>query len=351
MSVLSRGQGSPASALHVVSLAAVVALTSVINCRAAEGVTYDGRSGPGHGKHIVLVSGDDEYHSEEALPALAKILALRHGFTSTVLFAINPADGTIDPHQTRNIPGLEALRSADLMILLLRFRDLPDEQMKLILDYTESGKPILALRTSTHAFDLKTSPTYAKWSWNSKVSGWEGGYGRKVLGETWVAHHGDHGKQSTRALFAPGASASPILRGIEDGEIWVPTDTYEVHLPMAPTVTPLLLGQVLTWMGHDAQAVAGKVNDPMMPVAWTNNYTGETGKTTRVFTTTMGAADDLETEGMRRLLVNAVYWALGMETKIPPKADVALVGPYNPHSFLQTVYSAGVKPSDLELKR
>src|ERR1700691_3770994 len=164
MSVLSRGQGSPARALHLISLAAVVALSSVMNCRAAEGVTYEGGSGPGHGKHIVLVSGDDEYHSEEALPALAKILAVRHGFTSTVLFAINPADGTIDPHQTRNIPGLEALKTADLLILFLRFRDLPDEQMKLILDYTESGKPIIALRTSTHAFDLKTSPTYAKWS-------------------------------------------------------------------------------------------------------------------------------------------------------------------------------------------
>ena len=319
-------------------------------CLAAEGVTYEGRNGPGHGQHIVLVSGDDEYHSEEALPALAKILAVRHGFTCTVLFAINPADGTIDPHQTRNIPGLEALKTAGLLVLFTRFRDLPDDQMKLVLDYTASGKPILALRTSTHAFDLKTSTTYAKWSWNSTVPGWEGGYGRKVLGETWIAHHGDHGKQSTRALFAPGASESPILRGIQSGEIWVPTDTYEVHLPMAPTITPLLLGQVLTWMGHDAQPVAGKVNDPMMPVAWTNNYTGETGKTTRVFTTTMGAADDLETEGMRRLLVNAVYWAVGLEGIIPPKADVKFVGAYNPHSFLDTVYTAGVKPSDLALK-
>jgi hypothetical protein len=351
MSVRHQSRASIVRGLRHVSLISIAALASVVNCLAAEGVTYEGRNGPGHGKHIVLVSGDDEYHSEEALPALAKILAMRHGFTSTVLFAINPADGTIDPHQTRNIPGLEALKTADLLILFLRFRDLPDEQMKPILDYTDSGRPILALRTSTHSFDLKTSPRYAKWSWNSTVPGWEGGYGRKVLGETWIAHHGDHGKQSTRAVFAPGASESPILRGIEDGEIWVPTDTYEVHLPMAPTVTPLLLGQVLTWMGHDASPVAGKVNDPMMPVAWTNRYTGEAGKTTKVFTTTMGAADDLETEGMRRLLVNAVYWAVGMEAKIQLKADVAFVGPYNPHSFLQTVYSAGVKPSDLELKR
>lgn len=314
---------------------------------AQSGVTYEGRSGPGRGKHVVLIAGDDEYHSEEALPALAKILAARHGFTCTVLFAVNPADGTIDPHQQGNIPGLEVLKNADAMILFLRFRDLPDEQMKQIIDYTESGRPVIGLRTATHSFDVKTSATYAKWTWNSKVPGWEGGYGRKVLGETWVAHHGDHGKQPTRALYAPGAEGSPIVRGIESGSIWVPTDVYEVRLPMQPSVTPLLLGQVLTWMGHDAAAVSGGVNDPMMPVAWTNHYTTASGKTAKVFTTTMGAADDLENEGMRRLLVNATYWAAGLEDRLPAKADVALVGPYNPHFFMDAVYTAGVKPADL----
>jgi hypothetical protein len=316
----------------------------------SQGVTYKG-SGANGNKHIVLIAGDDgEYHSEEALPALAKILSLRHGFTCTVLFSINPSDGTIDPREKRNIPGLEALQTADLLVLFIRWRDLPDDQMKFLVDYVESGRPIISLRTGTHPFAFKTSKTYEKWSWNSTVPGLEGGFGRHVLGETWVAHHGDHGKQSTRALFAQGAEGSPILRGIKDTEIWVPTDTYAVRLPLPSTCRPLLLGQVLSWVGPDSDAVPGKVNNPMMPIAWTNSYTTSSGKQARVFTTTMGAADDIETEGLRRLLVNATYWALGMENQIPEKANVAFTERYSPHSFLAEVYTAGVKPSDLALK-
>ena len=123
---------------------------------AAAGIVLEGDAGPGKGKQIVLVSGDEEYRSEQALPQLAKILAIRHGFKCTVLFAINRKDGTIDPDQRDNIPGLEAVDSADLMIIFTRFRDLPDEQMKHIVDYVDSGRPIVAMRTATHAFDLKT---------------------------------------------------------------------------------------------------------------------------------------------------------------------------------------------------
>jgi len=306
----------------------------------AAGVTYQGTHGPGVGKKIILVAGDDgEYHSEEALPALAKILAVRHGFTCTVLFSINPHDGTIDPREKRNIPGLEALKTADLLVLFIRWKDLPDDQMKYILDYADSGKPIIALRTGTHPFLFKTSKTYEKWSWNSTIAGFEGGFGRKVLGETWVAHHGQHGQQSTRALFASGEEQNPLLRGIGNGEIWVPTDTYEVHVPLPASCHPVLLGQVLSWIGPDSEAVPGKVNSPMMPVAWTNSYTTDSGHTSRIFTTTMGAADDIENEAMRRLVVNAVYWAVGLELRIPERADVAFIGKYEPHSF----------PSDLAL--
>src|SRR5687767_15263790 len=107
----------------------------------AAGVVYEGDEGPGKGKHIVLVSGDEEYRSEEALPQLGKILAKHHGFKCTVLFAIG-ADGTIDPNTNNNIPGLEALKTADLMVIATRFRDLPDEQMKHIAEYVEAGKPV-----------------------------------------------------------------------------------------------------------------------------------------------------------------------------------------------------------------
>src|SRR5207253_5486188 len=116
----------------------------------------------------VLVSGDEEYRSEEALPQLAKILARHHGFKCTVLFAVDPKDGTINPNVNNNIPGLEALKTADLMVIFTRFRDLPDEQLKHIVDYVESGKPIIGLRTATHAFNLKASKSYGRYSWQNK---------------------------------------------------------------------------------------------------------------------------------------------------------------------------------------
>ena len=132
-------------------------------------VTYEGNEGLGKGKHIVLVSGDEEYRSEEALPMLAQILSKHHGFKCTVLFAIDPQTGEIDPENQTNIPGLEQLQTADLMVLFTRFRELPDEQMKYIDEYTQGGKPVVALRTSTHAFQYKRNmeSPYAKYSFNS----------------------------------------------------------------------------------------------------------------------------------------------------------------------------------------
>ena len=334
----------------VLILASALSLLFAATLSAAS-VTYVGGHGPGHGKYIVMAAGDDgEYHSEEALPQLAKILAVRHGFRCTVLLPVDP-DGTIDPKQNRSLEGLDALQHADLLVLFIRWRDLPDDQVKMILDYVESGRPVIAIRTGTHPLQLRSSRTYAKWSWDSKVPGWEGGFGRRVLGETWVAHHGQHGKQSTRAWFAPGAAGSPILRGIGDGAIWVPTEVYEIRLPMLPTCRPLLLGQVLSGLHPNDPPVSGKANDPMIPVAWTNTYTSASGKPGRVFVSTMGAADDLLSEPLRRLLVNATYWAVGLEKKIPAKADVDLVGDYHPHAYTSETYTNGVRPADLALKQ
>src|SRR5439155_14632713 len=137
------------------------------------------------------------------------------GFKCPVLFAIDP-DGTINPNNQKNIPGLEALKTADLMIIFTRFRDLPDEQMKPIIDYVESGKPVIGLRTATHAFDLRSSKTYGKYSWNANEKGYEKGFGRQVLGETWVNHWGGDGSQSTRGVVAKGQEHHPIREGIKD---------------------------------------------------------------------------------------------------------------------------------------
>ncbi len=313
---------------------------------AAPWVVYEGKQGPGKGKQIVLVSGDEEYRSEEAMPMLAKILAVRHGFKCTVLFSVNPANGTIDPLVLTNIPGLEALDSADLCVMDLRFRALPDDQMKHLVDYLNAGKPLIALRTSTHAFAYPSgsqSP-YAKYDWRNKE--WAGGFGQQVLGETWVNHHGDHGKQSTRGIVNPTFQNDPVLRGVTD--IWGPTDVYTVaHLPADAQV--LVFGQVLSGMKPTDPPAEGAKNSPMMPLVWRRHYTGEQGKSSKILTTTMGAAVDLESEGLRRLLVNGCYWAVGLEKQIPAKANVEYIGEYKPGWFGFGQFKKGVKPEDLGL--
>jgi len=326
-------------------------ITLAAPARAADPwLTIPGGDGPGHGKRVVLISGDDEYRSEVMLPQLALILARRHGFDCTVLFAIDPKDGTINPDIQNNIPGLESLRKADLMILFTRMRKLPDEQMKEIVDYVDSGRPIVGVRTATHAFANPPGTTYARFDWESKEAGWEGGFGRRVLGETWVDHHGHHGSQSTRGIVAPGAADHPILRGIKDGDIWGPTDVYKLHLPLPESCHTLVLGQVLSGMKRDDPPVAGEQNDPMMPIAWTNTYTGAAGKPARVFTSTIGASQDISNEGVRRLLVNACYWCVGLEEKITPQIDVNLIGKYHGIPFGFGGFARGVKPADINVK-
>ena len=306
-----------------------------------------GGEGPGKGKRVVLVSGDEEYRSEEALTQLGKILARRHGFDCTVLYAIDAKTGVIDPDTVDNIPGLEALRTADLTVIATRFRNLPDEQMREIDAYFRSGRPVVGLRTATHAFRIPAGRAFHHYSFDHVGDAIPQGFGRDVLGETWIAHHGHHGKESTRGLLAPGAGDHPILRGIADGDVWGPTDVYAVRLPLPGDARPLLLGQVLAGMRPGSAAVAGSKNDPMMPVAWTKTYSVAGGPAGRVFATTMGAATDMEASGTRRLLVNGCYWAAGLEERIPAVANVDLVGEFLPSPFGFKGARQGLTPGDM----
>lgn len=306
-------------------------------------ISYKPGDGPGNGKQIVLVSGDEEYRSEEALPLLAEILAKHHGFDTTVLFAINPETGKVDPEYQTNIPGLEQLQSADLMVLFTRFRELPDVQMKYIHEYLQAGKPVIGLRTATHAFHYKRNPDspYAKYDYRSEKKGWEGGFGRQVLGETWIDHHGAHGEEGTRGLIdgIERRKKHPILRGVRD--IWVPTDVYGVReLEGNPNV--LVWGQPTLGMTPEAPLNWKK---SIMPVAWTKQYTSDAGNTGRVFATTMGAAVDLQSEDLRRLLVNACYWALQMEEDIPANSEVSIPGEYDPTMFGFGDHQKGMTPA------
>ena len=300
----------------------------------------EGRQGPGQGKHIVLISGDEEYRSEESFPMLAKILAARHGFQCTVLFAINRKSGEIDPNTLDNIPGLEALAVADLMVICTRFRELPEEQMKSIDAYLESGKPVIGIRPAVVAFRNKKDSPYFKYSSDCKSAEYQDGFGQQVLGSTWISHHGEHGRESSRGILVDAMRLHPILRGVET--MWGPTDVYTIHAPIPHNGQVLVMGQVLQGM---------KPEDPpsakaQMPLAWTKEYPTAHGSA-RVFMTTMGASQDFESEGLRRMVVNACYWAVGLEAQIPARADVAFVGPYAPTLFGFDRFVKGVTPAHL----
>ena len=302
-------------------------------------IEYRGDQGPGRGKHVVLLAGDHEYRSEETLPALARILARRYGFRCSVLITTDPKTGFIEPGSS-NIQGLDILRSADLLIVFLRFQDFPDAEMRHLVDYLDRGGPILALRTATHAFQIqRPDAPFLKYTWKG-VEGYPGGFGRQILGETWVSHYGTNHKQSSSLVLDPEQASHPILRGVKN--VWVESGGYTAD-PMPGSVV-LARGRILNGMTPDSPPAADKKE---LPVAWTRTYRGASGREGRVFTTTHGASEDFRNEGFRRMLVNAVLWAAGLESAIQPTSDVSLVGPYNPSTYSFGGFVKGVRPADL----
>ncbi|HLX59898.1 MAG TPA: ThuA domain-containing protein [Planctomycetota bacterium] len=304
-------------------------------------LVFEGKDGPGKGKHVVFLSGDEEYRSEEALPMLAKILSQRHGFKCTVLFSLDK-DGTINPNLHDSLPGAEALDTADAVVMSLRFRSYPDDVMKHFDNAYMAGKAFIGLRTATHAFAGLKGP-YAKYNWNNNGKEWPKGFGRQVLGETWVSHWGNHMHQATRGIIEESAKDDPILRGVSD--IFGDTDVYEAHPPADAKI--LVRGSVLVGMNHDDKPLEGKKNDPMQPIVWTRVVKNEAGKENKALCTTMGAATDLQNEALRRIIVNGVYWGVGLE--VPAKADVTIVDEYKPSAYRGDGYRFGMKPSDLAL--
>lgn len=299
-------------------------------------------------KHIVLISGDDEYRSEEALPMLGKILSQRHGFKCTVLFAIDENTGEIKPDHQTNIPGMHHLQDCDLVIMALRFRGLPDEQMKYLDDYLQAGKPVIGLRTSTHAFrftnEMETSYRHYDFRGNKD---WPDGFGKQILGETWVNHHGHHGRQSTRGVVNEQFADDVVLTGVTD--VWGPTDVYGIReLPEGCRV--LLYGQVIEGMKPEDKPATGDKNSPMMPLAWTRTWSAPSGKPCQIFCTTMGSSTDFESAGLRRLIVNASLQMCGLEQRVTADLNVDYVDDFQPTQFGFGSFRKGLKPSDYDLK-
>jgi hypothetical protein len=319
---------------------ALACLCTAQYLHAQQWVTYSPPQGAANGKHILLLSGDEEYRSEESLPQLGKILSQRHGFQCTVLFS-QDEDGTINPNNQTNVPGMHLLGKADLVVNQFRFRELPDAAMKHFVDYLDSGRPMIVLRTATHAFRYernKQSP-YASWSHDARG----GGFGGMTVGETWTFHHGDHGKESARGLVDGKHRGNPILNSVSD--VWGPSDVYGVRADFPADATVLLWGQTLQGMQPGDPPNLRKA---IMPIAWLRDYRSASGKTARIFCSTIGAAIDLQSEDLRRLFVNASYHLTGLT--VPAKADVTAVGEFKPQMFGFDKFTKGVRVSSHELK-
>jgi uncharacterized protein len=280
--------------------------------------------------HIVFVTGDEEYRSEESMPMLARILKNRYGFQVSVRYAIT--GNYINPNNQDNIPGLDILEDADMMVMYTRFRSLPDDQLQYILNFAESGKPMAGFRTSTHAF------SYGEDHENHHL---DFDWPQEVFGLPWISHHG--GSNSTDVLIDEENSDHPILRGVEPfhARSWL----YHANTLLDDAV-PLLTGRAV-----EGAEPGGDYFDDPHTVAWTNYYQGEQG-TSRVFFTTLGHPNDFFDENMRRLAIQGFYWALEMEDQIPDEGlNVDIIGNYDPNpAGFGEQFKQNVRPDDITLR-
>jgi type 1 glutamine amidotransferase len=254
--------------------------------------------------HVVFVTGDDEYRSEITMPMIAAILEKHHGMRTSVAMS-KPI-----PQTKTNIEGLEALESADLMVMFTRFRALPDDQLARITKYVSAGRPVVGLRTSTHAFLYPDGSPHVALN---------DSFGRDVFGQKWITHHGN--KSSTSVTVNGEQAKHPILRGVApfQARSWL----YHV-LPLNGPAAILLNGDSI----NSQQTAKAAQYPPHQPVAWTREHNGA-----RVFFTTLGHPDDFTQESMRRLVVNGILWALGKD--VPQSGGNATpITPYvAPESF------------------
>jgi uncharacterized protein len=290
--------------------------------------------------HIVFVIGDEEYRSEESMPMLGRILHRELGAKISLCFPLDSA-GNINPNINNNIVGLEALKTADLMVVFTRWRELPKHQAKMITDYAESGKPIVGFRTATHTFKYNTDTAmfYLNNDWPAKV-----------YGQQWITHHGHFGDNETplTSVYIKGDN-TPILSGVEPFQAF----SWLYHVDggkwkLNGDCKTFLEGKSL----KSAHEKAGKLDEfPITnPVAWTKSYATKSGKSARVFFTTLGHPFDFKEISMRKLALNGIYWALGYEKKIPKSGvNADIVGEYKPNdSGFGEKFKKGVKPFKIE---
>jgi type 1 glutamine amidotransferase/nicotinamidase-related amidase len=233
--------------------------------------------------HLVIVTAEDEYKTEETLPEFAK-KQLGKDFRVSFVFA--------DSKVRNHLPGLEVLNDADVALISVRRRVLPKEQLQTVRNFVASGKPLVGIRTASHAFSLFPGQKLAE-----GLADWPD-FDKEVLGATYTGHHGVTRK--TTVAVAPGADKDPILAGVK-GPFATASTLYRSR-PLAAGTTPLLIGQ--------AEGVK-----QTEPVAWT--WKRQDGG--RTFYTSLGHPDDFKQESFVALLRNGIHWAAGLPIGNAPR--------------------------------
>ncbi len=309
-------------------------------------LVFEGETGFGKGKHIVFIANDHEYRSEQTCPMMAKILAKHHGFKCTVLFGVDD-EGFIKAG-ANSLPGLEALRDADLIFFFTRFMSLPDDQADLLVDYFERGGPAVGIRTSTHCFNGQQGK-WSKLNYNYEGADYLGGLGEQIFGNTWhqtrgQSHYGANHVMGSQITPVAAMKDHPILRGVT--KIHAYSGAYESKPPA--DAIPLLEVQVLNTFEPSADVNQEK---PIVNAGWTrDSYVAPSGakKNARVVYTSFGASEDILSEDGRRFLTNACLWAGGWDAEIKPDLNVAIVGGYTPSPYNSgAFFYEKVRPADL----
>ena len=261
---------------------------------------------------VVFVTGDEEYRGEESMPMLAAILQRDHAVDPVVLFS--QTDGRIDQDRLDDIPGLEALDDADLLVLFTRFRALPPDQMRHVLNYVESGRPVVGFRTGTHAFKYPDDSRFAAWN-EEKIA--------ELVGQRWIVHHGHFADGENFLTEVTGAGAeSPILRGV-DAPFRAYSWLYHVEGggdSLAAGSEPLLTGRSL----RSKRLPDGEADRyaPVQPVAWTktNPFSPAGAEPGRVFFTTLGTRSTSNGSRSAGWRCRGSYGRWGGRRRSPPAA-------------------------------
>ena len=241
-------------------------------------------------KHVAVVMSEDEYKTEQTLTQFAREY-LQRDFRLSFFYA--------DAGDIQSLPGIEQLADADMALISVRRRALPKSQLDVFRKFIADGKPIVALRTASHAFALSSGePPTGHDVWPE--------FDRDVLGGNYQGHHDNQpgAGPTTRVWILPEARDQGVLQGMPEGEWGVSSSLYKTQ-PLGPRAVPLMMGR-----GDDRL--------PHEPVTWINTHVGGG----RVFYTSLGHPDDFQMPAFRRLLLSGVYWAAGLEI---PKLDAERV--------------------------